>query len=64
MSYAFEFIPNSRRGILTINMSGFFSDDAVPLLAAGMADAIRKLNCGPNKHLTFVDVTGCQIQSQ
>ena len=64
MAYAFEFIPNPRRGVVTINMSGFFLDDAIPLIATGMADALRKLNCGPNQHMTLIDVTGCQIQTQ
>ena len=64
MAYSFEFIADPRRGIVEIQMSGFFAEEAVPSIAPGMADALRQLYCKPNHHMTLVDVTGCQIQSQ
>lgn len=64
MAYSFEFIADARRGIVHIHLSGFFSEDAVHSIAAGMAGTLKQLSCGPNNHMTLVDVTGCQIQSQ
>ncbi len=64
MAYSFEFLPDADRGVVEIKMSGFFSKEVVPSLASGMAEALEQLRCGPNFHMTLIDVTACKIQSQ
>jgi hypothetical protein len=64
MAYSFEFIPNASLGLVTVRLSGFFSEEAVPSIAAGMSDALKRMSCGKNNHMTLVDATDCQIQSQ
>lgn len=64
MPYSFKFMTDARRSLIELEMSGFFAVEAVPSIAAGMADALKQLYCRPNQHLTLVDVTECQIQSQ
>ena len=53
-----------QRSLLRFELGGFFDDAAFGRFAADRAAAFRRRRCGPNEHLTLVDVSACLIQSQ
>ena len=52
------------RNLIRITMSGFFSPDDVNRFIEARDNAHRQLRCGPNEHLTLVDIRDMHIQSQ
>ena len=51
------------RGLLRTTLSGFFEIDDVVRYQLGRNDALRRLGCLPNRHVTLVDVSGCQLST-
>ncbi|WP_157105610.1 hypothetical protein [Sphingomonas sp. TDK1] len=50
--------------MVTIVMTGFFSPEDIARFVAARDAAHTLLRCGPNEHLTLVDIRGMRIQSQ
>lgn len=50
--------------LLSIRMGGFFSQADVGAFDADLRQKVPTLNCGPNEHITLVDVTEMRIQLQ
>ena len=50
--------------LLRITMSGFFAPNDVAALKGELAGAHRELTCGPNRHLTLLDIREMEIQRQ
>ena len=51
-------------GFLRFTLEGFFDSDVFARFARDRQAAFTKLSCAPNAHLTLVDLTHCQLQSQ
>ncbi|HYZ47835.1 MAG TPA: hypothetical protein VE567_02965 [Sphingomonas sp.] len=51
-------------GFLRFTLEGFFDPETFQRFARDREAAFAKLTCAPNAHLTLVDVTQCQLQSQ
>ena len=51
-------------GLLLITMSGFFEIADIEAFAVARDAAHTELKCGPNQHLTLVDITQMSIQKQ
>ncbi|MEG8041203.1 STAS/SEC14 domain-containing protein [Sphingomonas sp. LR60] len=52
------------RDLVRITLAGFFTPDDVERFVAARDAAHRQLRCGPNAHVTLVDMRAMQIQSQ
>lgn len=52
------------RSLVRIAMAGFFSNDDIARFVEARDMAHRSLQCGPNQHLTLVDITKMDIQAQ
>lgn len=50
--------------LIQIDMSGFFDEADIAAFELARNDAHRQLRCGPNEHLTLVDIRCMLIQSQ
>lgn len=50
--------------LVTIDLAGFFTIEALDRFVAARALAYRQLRCGPNQHLSLTDVREMKIQSQ
>lgn len=64
MTGAFTVQSDSRRHILRITMSGFFSSAQIADLRTAVAQALVLLGCAPGQHLSLVDIRDMDIQSQ
>lgn len=64
MSSSFDIQVEPGCDLVTICLSGFFKPDDVTRFAQARDRAHLRLTCGPNQHLTLVDMRGMQIQSQ
>ncbi|MDN4633734.1 hypothetical protein QCD71_19620 [Sphingomonas sp. PsM26] len=51
-------------GLIQIDMSGFFLEADIHAFEEARNKAHSQLRCGPNEHLTLVDIRSMQIQSQ
>ena len=51
------------RGVVRTVLSGFFELEDVARYARERNLAIRKLGCPPNRHLTLIDATSCQLST-
>ena len=51
------------RGVVRTVLSGFFDLEDVARYARERNVAIRKLGCLPNRHLTLIDATTCQLST-
>jgi hypothetical protein len=51
-------------GLIQIDMSGFFLEADIRAFEEARNEAHSQLRCGPNEHLTLVDIRSMQIQSQ
>lgn len=45
-------------------LSGFFDVRMIQDLARDVGAAFRKLRCGPNEHVSLINVSECALQSQ
>jgi hypothetical protein len=52
------------RDLVRIAMSGFFSEADILAFLGERRAAHRRLQCGPNQHLTLNDMRGMDIRSQ
>ncbi|KQR80795.1 STAS/SEC14 domain-containing protein [Sphingomonas sp. Leaf343] len=50
--------------LMSIRMGGFFSEADVAGFDALLRDKVKTLTCGPNEHVTLVDVSDMKIQLQ
>ena len=60
--YSFQIDP--RRNLVRMELHGFFSPDEIAAFDHDRRVAYRQLRCGPNDHVTLVDMRGTHIQSQ
>jgi len=54
----------SQLDLVRITLAGFFAEADVRAFVAARNDAHRQLRCGPNQHLTLVDIRDMKIQAQ
>ena len=52
------------RDLLVLTLGGFATVDETNGFARAMADAVARLGCEPNQHVTLCDISGMKIQSQ
>lgn len=52
------------RNLVSLVLGGFFGPDDITRLVAARDAAHRRLQCGPNQHLTLADISDMVIQSQ
>jgi hypothetical protein len=64
MTASFTVSADPARDLIRITLSGFFDAQELGALRDGMAAAHRNLTCGPNRHITLVDVSAMKVQSQ
>lgn len=50
--------------LIVIEMGGFFGPDDISGFVGARNKAHRKLSCGPNQHVTLVDIRNMSIQAQ
>lgn len=53
-----------QRDLVRITLAGFFAPADVARFVAERDAAHQRLRCGPNQHLTLVDIRAMRIQSQ
>ncbi|RYF04126.1 MAG: hypothetical protein EOO77_30060, partial [Oxalobacteraceae bacterium] len=64
MTPTYSFEVNPALSLVTCHMAGFYEPADVVKFAAARDLAHQQLRCGPNQHLTLVDIREMQIQSQ
>jgi hypothetical protein len=64
MSADFSFDVDPARDLIRITLTGFFQRDDVAALGAAHVQALARLYCPANAHVTLVDVRELKIQSQ
>lgn len=64
MEAQFSIAVDVPRSLVTIMMAGFFSPDDIARFVEERDRAHMLLRCGPNAHLTLVDIREMKIQSQ
>jgi len=64
MTANFSVHTQSDRGLLILELSGFFTVEEVAAFAAERDAALATLGMPPNRHVTLCDVSECKIQPQ
>ncbi|MAW98547.1 MAG: hypothetical protein CMN72_02660 [Sphingomonas sp.] len=64
MQADFRIIADCSNNLIDLQIGGFYSQSDVMRFSAAYDDALTRLDCGPNEHLTLVDMRGMQIQPQ
>jgi hypothetical protein len=64
MTPTYSFEVNPVLSLVTCHMAGFYEPADVVKFAAARDLAHQQLRCGPNQHLTLIDIREMQIQSQ
>jgi len=64
MTAHFKIEVDQRHNLVRQFLGGFFGGEDVELFVAARNDAHRQLNCGPNEHVTLVDIREMKIQPQ
>ena len=64
MQPTFAIDVDTSRHIIHIVMAGFFAPEDIARFRYARGLALERLTCGPNEHLTLIDIRGMQIQSQ
>lgn len=64
MASSFLITADPALNLVTINIGGFFAQPDIDAFEQERDVAHRKLRCGPNQHLTLVDMREMLIQSQ
>lgn len=64
MTPRFEIVANPKLDLVTITIGGFFAQPDIDAFEQARDVAHRELRCGPNEHLTLVDMREMLIQSQ
>lgn len=64
MKPTFSIKVDPTKDFVHITMGGFFQPDDISQFAVEVRKAQRLLNCGPNQHVTLVDIQAMHIQSQ
>lgn len=64
MAPRFTITADPALNLVTIVIGGFFAQPAIDAFERERDVAHRKLRCGPNQHLTLVDMREMMIQSQ
>lgn len=60
----FSFTVDADRSLVRIDMAGFFTEADIARFVEAQTIAYRQLRCGPNQHVTLVDMRGMHIQAQ
>lgn len=55
---------DARRSLVHMRLEGFFTPDEIVAFDSARREAYKQLRCAPNRHVTLVDMTATQIQSQ
>ncbi|MGA1800206.1 STAS/SEC14 domain-containing protein [Sphingomonas sp. 4RDLI-65] len=64
MTPRFEIVADPKLDLVTITMGGFFAQPDIDAFEQARDVAHRELRCGPNEHVTLVDIREMLIQSQ
>lgn len=64
MKPRFSFDVDVARHYVKVTMAGLFTPADVAAFTAARDAAHRRLRCGPNAHVTLVDIRAMQIQTQ
>jgi len=64
MDATFDVTIEPGRKLLRVSLGGFFALGDVAALEVEKRAALVRLGCGPNQHVTLVDVTACKLQPQ
>lgn len=64
MSGSYSIDVDAQRSFVRMKLQGFFSPEEIVAFDAARREAYRQLRCAPNQHVTLVDMTATQIQSQ
>ena len=64
MAGTFTFRVEPRRELLRIKFSGFFAVEDLTGYVAAKEEALARLGCAPNEHVTLCDFSACIPQSQ
>lgn len=64
MNSKFSIVVDPLRNFIQIEMSGFYDQADIVAFEAARNEAHGQLRCGPNEHLTLVDIRRMLIQSQ
>jgi hypothetical protein len=64
MQASFSIDVDPARHFVRIRMSGFYKTDDIARFIAARELTLGQLTCGPNEHLTLVDIREMVIQSQ
>ncbi len=64
MTPHFEIVADPKLDLITITIGGFFAQPDIDAFERARNVAHRELRCGPNQHLTLVDMREMLIQSQ
>jgi len=64
MTANFSVHTQADRGLLILELSGFFTVEEVAAFAAARDTALATLGTPPNRHVTLCDVSECKIQPQ
>ena len=64
MDAGFSIAIDPARKLLAVTFTGFFTPDALGTYLADKADALARLGCAPNDHVTLCDFSASGPQSQ
>lgn len=64
MTANFDIQVDPSRNFVRMTLAGFFEPKDVARFTAARDEAHQRLRCGPNQHVTLVDIRGMHIQSQ
>ena len=59
-----EVVVDVAHSLVRYTLSGFFDVAGVAAFEAQRRRGLATLRCGPNRHVTLLDVSGCRIQTQ
>jgi hypothetical protein len=64
MTAAFIFNVDEVASLVRVTMGGFFSPSDIADFRKARDEAHMRLRCGPNQHVTLIDIRSMKIQSQ
>lgn len=64
MTATFSITADPARDLVRIEVEGFFTPDSIRRFFEERSVAHRRLTCGPNQHLTLVDLSRFAVQAQ
>jgi hypothetical protein len=64
MDSSYRITPHPERCMMEVTVTGLFQHDKVQRFASEKRAAVESLKCAPNHHLTLIDVSACEAQSE